>query len=272
MLAYRWRADLASRSGPAPVAEIRVASGEIVLIAAPGMEEGLLPGPGTGLVLRAETAGTIEVTLRSAFEGGSLVADLELKNIETPRPVAGAVPGAPRTELPRGACDFSVTAHVSLRGDLTAARGDWICGPGAPGRIEGLEIKALSGDLPVEVQVASGGRLSGWTPWLAAGTYAGSRGKASPLIGLRLRLTAEAPAHLALKADATFLGAPTLTRVGREIELSGASLLDPLVGLRLDIVEAGAADLPAPAVPVLVTAPPSRLRVFRRAPESAVAA
>ncbi|KQT48893.1 hypothetical protein ASG43_08615 [Aureimonas sp. Leaf454] len=275
MLTYRPRPEGSTRLGPPPVAEVVATTGTIVMIAAPGSSDGALPSPGSALVLRAETAGTIEVTLRAAVPGGSLAADFELKTVGTPRVVETA---SHHRAPPAGVCDFTVTAHVSLRGDLTAARGDWICGPGTPGRIEGLDIQALGGDLPLEIQVASGGRLSGWSPWLPAGTYAGSRGKSSPLVGVRLRLTPQAAPDLALRAEANFLGAPVVTRIGRDIELTGSSLLDPLVGFRLDIttqsadsVEVQTTPLPAPIAPI-APMQPSRLRVFRRATADAQAA
>lgn len=271
MLAYRWKAEPAARPAGAPAAHVSVLSGTISIISAPGAEDGVLASPGQALVILAETAGTIELTLRAVAPGGSLTADIELKSVEAPRPATLCeIPVKARAALPKGGAEFVATAHVSLRGDLTAGRGDWICGPDAPGRIEGLEIKGFAGDLPLEYQVASGGRMSGWTPWLPAGSYAGSRGKASPLIGLRIRLTPDAAPSLALKAEAVFLGAPAVTRIGREIELSGASLLDPLVGLKLDFVEAGDAAIARPEV--FAPRTPASLRVFRRPLPAAEAA
>lgn len=262
MLTYRWSADPAFLAGLAPIAAVTGASEGVLLVSAPGDAFGVLAEPGAGLVVVAQEAGTIELTLRARRPGAPLSAEIELKRVEAPRP-AYAMPAArAREPLPLGGAEFLVSAHVSLRGDLTAGRGDWVCGPQMPGRIEGLELRGTTEDLPLEYQVATGGRTGGWTSWFPAGTYAGSRGKAVPLIGLRIRLKPEAAASLALKAEAAFLGATTVTRVGREIELTGPSLLDPLVGLKLDFVTAEAAEA-APREPVATPAS-SRLRVFRR--------
>ncbi len=273
-LTYRWTSNPALRTPSPPLADVTGASSGLFLVCAPGEPFGRLSGPGAGIVVMAEADGQIELTLRATIPGGSLAAEIELKRVEAPRPAFAAELPAPRRPLPEGGAEFILSAHVSLRGDLQAARGDWICGPGAPGRIEGIEVRPLAGSLPVEYQVATGGRSGGWTGWFPAGSYAGSRGKAQPLIGIRLRVRPDAAAGLALDAEAAFLGAPTLTRAGREIELTGPCLLDPLVGFRLDLVPA--ASLPAESAPAPEAAPtpraPGRLRVFRRAPPPAAEA
>ncbi|RYG16289.1 hypothetical protein EON82_25185, partial [bacterium] len=75
MLTYRWRSEPAAAQDRPPLAEVRVASGTIALIPAPGSGDGILAGPGTGLAVRAETAGTIEVTLRATGPGQAEIGE-----------------------------------------------------------------------------------------------------------------------------------------------------------------------------------------------------
>ncbi len=260
--AFSYRAD-ALLSGEAPEVEVVAVSPGISLLTAPGERPGFLSRPGQVLVVTAEAAGAIDIVMRAKGPGGILPAGLELKRMGAEAEAAPEPALRLRPDLPDGGVEFLLRAHVSLRGDIAAPRGHWICGPETPGRIEGLEMRGVAAELPVEYQVASGGRGAGWLPWTPAGTYAGTRGRALPLIGLRVRLLPDTAPGLALKADGVFLGSSVSTRQGREIELVGPTPLDPLVGVRLDFVAAArsAGPLPSPT-PVRQ---PSRLRVFRRA-------
>lgn len=243
-----------------PVADVVSVSAGVQLVSAPGEPAGRLTLPGRVLVVSAEREGTIEVVLRGVRPGTASAATLELTRMGAD--AEPAVEARLRPDLAEGGVEFLLRAHVSLRGDLAAPRGHWICGPDAPGRIEGLELRSIGSDLPVEIQVAVAGRSAGWSSWTQPGAYAGTRGKALPVIGLRARLTPDAAPGLALCADGLFLGAAPVTRRGREIELVGPTPLDPLVGVRLDFASAADLDrLPGPVPPVRQ---PSRLRVFRR--------
>ncbi|WP_152044597.1 hypothetical protein [Aureimonas psammosilenae] len=270
-LTYRFDPAFALALEAAPTVRVANASEGIFLVSAPGEAFGVLSAPGRGLVVVAEAEGTIELVLTAARAGGSLAADIDLTRVEAPRPTLSREASS-RPELPDGGVEFLTRAHVSLRGDVSAGRGNWIGGPESPGRIEGLEIRVCGPGMPLEYQVATAGRTGGWSSWFPAGSYAGSRGKAAPLIGLRVRLADGAAPGLVLKAEALFLGGVPVSRSGREVELVGPSPLDPLVGLRLDLAsaaDAASADHPGEVSPATRT---SRLRVFRRSlPESEAA-
>ena len=270
-LTYRFDPAVALALETAPKVRVSNASEGIFLVCAPGTEFGVLGTPGQGMVVLAEAEGTLELVLSAAVPGGSLTAEIELARVEAPRPVLARDAGL-RSELPEGGSEFLVRAHVSLRGDVSAGRGNWICGPETPGRIEGFEIRSVGGDLPLEYQVATAGRTGGWSRWFPAGTYAGSRGKALPLIGLRVRLKENAAPGLVMKADGLFLGGSPIARSGREIELVGPSPLDPLVGFRLDVAAGEAASPETAATEPASVATFGRLRVFRRAVPEAEAA
>ncbi|WP_062209759.1 hypothetical protein [Aureimonas sp. AU12] len=270
ILRYRTDAAFALSGAAAPQVVVAGASPGISLVCAPGEPFGELPAPGRTLIAVAEADGVLEILVRAAGPGGSLAAELELTHLQAAAP-ALPIETPLRPDLPPGGAEFVIRAHVSLRGDVAAPRGHWICGPDAPGRIEGIEMRGVAADLPLEYQVATAGRAAGWSPWTPAGTYAGSRGKALPLIGLRVRLTDGAAPDLVLRGDGVFLGSAVVTQRGREIELVGASPLDPLVGIRLDF--ASVASAPAPRIDTAPARQPSRLRVFRRtAPREAEAA
>ena len=262
-----YRVDPLAGAGEPPTVEVIGASPGLSLVSAPGEPLGVLGAPGRAMVVVADAPGTIELVLRAARPGGSLAAQLDLTRLDAPAP-------APeirlRPDLPEGGNEFLLRAHVSLRGDVAAPRGHWICGPDAPGRIEGIEMRGVAATLALEYQVATAGRGAGWSPWTPAGSYAGSRGKALPLIGLRVRLLPDAAPGLVLKADGVFLGSPVVTQRGREVELSGTTPLDPLVGVRLDFAPAPASSAPLDRMPPVRQ--PSRLRVFRRPAREAQAA
>ena len=263
-LVYRFDPAYALGLSVPPIACVEAASEGLFLVSAPGEAFGVLSEPGKGLVVLAEQDGTLHIAIRASEENGSLQAALELTRIEAPRLSVAAPAGRQRAPLAPGASEFLIRAHVSLRGDLSAPRGDWLCGPALPGRIEGLDIRGVGTDCPIEYQVATGGRTGGWSNWIPAGTYAGSRGKALPLIGLRLRLTEAAPADLVLRGEALFLGGSPLSRSGRDIEFTGPSPLDPLVGLKLDMARASQDARSTGLAAQQDNRPGNRLRVFRR--------
>lgn len=77
-----------------------------------------------------------------------------------------------------------------------------------------------------------------WSRWVFAGEFAGSRGRRLPLAGVRLRLGGERADGYSLRGDALFLGSAVVSETGRELEFLSRAGGDPLVGLRLELVEA----------------------------------
>jgi hypothetical protein len=247
-------------SGPAPVARVHPLAGNepfIELISAPGTVSGFLSRPGEALVIRAERPGdlAVEVIRQSAhasFEAtfrleavvsseGSVASDdghESISGFESARDPAGADPGN----------GLRLCAHVARRGDIEAPAAQWVAGPGAPAAIEGVEIRgALPPGVGVDVQVLVATNPPRWLDWAPAGVFAGTRGRAMPLAGLRLKLVGMAASRFTMRADALFLGAAIVSKQGREIELAGSGAADPLVGLRLDLVPAASVRLTAPA-------------------------
>ncbi|QTL05815.1 hypothetical protein J5J86_11260 [Aquabacter sp. L1I39] len=204
------------------------------------------------------------MTARPRTPGGSVEARLQLEPLVT-------LPGAGELEAPpaRGRASASpvagvesglaLTGHLSRRGDVKVGAGQWLGGPRQPLPIEGLQVSRVPRGVELEYQVLVGTRPAQWSPWVRAGEYAGTRGRALSLFGVRLRLGGEAAARI--RAEALFLGAPVVSRAGRQVEFVGVSERDPLVGLSLAIdlaEEAGRAE-PRRMAPEGA----GRVRVFR---------
>jgi hypothetical protein len=220
----------------------------IEVISAPGAVSGFLSRPGECLVIRAERAGDLAVKLIRQSVDASFDASFRLEPVGAgERPVAsddGYQSGA-GFEVARaaGGADSGIglrlCAHVARRGDVEVSAAQWIAGPSAPAAIEGIEIRGvLPEGVRVDTQVLVATNPARWLDWTPVGSFAGTRGRAMPLAGLRVKLVGNAAARFVVRADALFLGGAIVTKRGAEIELVGSGAADPLVGLRLDIASA----------------------------------
>ncbi|MBV9288084.1 MAG: hypothetical protein JO288_09705, partial [Hyphomicrobiales bacterium] len=154
-------------------------------------------------------------------------------------------------------------AHISRRGDVWTAAGEWAAGPDAPGRIEGLELRPLQHEgVHAELQVRVASKDAKWSDWIEAGAFAGSRGANRPLIGVRLRVTGEQAHRFVVSADALFLGSAVMNKRGREVECVSMSGRDPLVGLRFEVCPERRLSVREP-VPASGRDGTPRVRVFR---------
>ncbi|WP_296714955.1 hypothetical protein [Rhodoblastus sp.] len=228
--------------GLPPVAIARPAAGNeafIEVISAPGVSPGLLSCPGEALVVHAKRPGELSIKLIRQSTGASYEASFALELIAAGEgSFASGLGSAPGLATEQGGAGpgLRICAHVARRGDVEVSGAQWIAGPGAPAAIEGLEIRgALPAGVRIDVQVLVATNPPRWFDWAPAGVFAGTRGRATPLVGLRLRLAGEASARFALRAEALFLGAAIVSKRGREVELVGSGAADPLVGLRLDL-------------------------------------
>ena len=91
------------------------------------------------------------------------------------------------------------------------------------------------------------------------GGYAGTRGRALPVVGVTVEL--RKMADFQLSAEAAFLGAPLTRMSGKRIAISGPTGREPLVGFRIRLDEIAAQLQPQlPATPARM---PSRVQIFR---------
>ena len=143
-----------------------------------------------------------------------------------------------RGPLPElNASGFGFVCHVARKGDVGSAGGGWVGGPGAPSVIEGIALhwNAPPG-LELEYQVLASGAEDRWSAWVAAGVYAGTRGRGLPIVGLRVRIAGNSSKRFRLLGEAIFLGLPPVVEAGDRLDLTGCAGVDPLVGLRLDLL------------------------------------
>ena len=258
------------RSAPAAIVKLPSANAaDADIITAPGLNTGEMPGPGSNVVLLVRRSGPIEVVVEASDGNDSLDARFSLDLL------ASALSRRPdseeRTRMKAGAIakpDVSTTgsgqpasiglfAHVARRGDIAADEEGWVAGPKAPSAIEGVEVTCNRTDLGVAIQYRNLSNANRWSEWQPPGGFVGTRQKASPLTGLRLKLVGAASQGYELDGEALFLGSPIQVGRGQDLEFVSAGGLDPLVGLKLRI-----AQFPnAAAFPDAKKAP--RVRVFR---------
>ncbi|OYX70560.1 MAG: hypothetical protein B7Y95_15260 [Rhizobiales bacterium 32-66-11] len=200
----------------------------VSIVSDPRVAGGVLSAPGAALVVRAVAQASLRLSVRAAEPGGSLEARITLE------------------------------ADLARRGDVRVGSGEWLGGPAAPLPIEGVAVAGVPSSLGLEYQVRSGARKVQWSPWVPAGSFAGSRGRAMPLLGIRFRLGSSGAE---LRAEALFLGSPVVSRSGSEVELVGLSDLDPMVGLSLSLTDAEVKY--AGDVSSVTRDAPAKVRVFR---------
>ncbi|MCJ2017986.1 hypothetical protein MKK84_11200 [Methylobacterium sp. E-065] len=248
---YVLRYVQAPTSSGAPHVFVRPSPGSddvVSVISPPGERQGLMPAPGACVVVRAERAGGLQVTIRSVAAAGGTEAELRLETLSgevqsggvAQSDVGRVAPAQPAPSLPVPRLD--VLGHVSRRGDVRVVDDQWIAGPASPAPIEGLAIQ-LVGDaagLSLEYQVQIGGPGGAWSPWMASG-YAGTKGQARPLLGVRLRLVGARASQFQIEAEALFLGATAQRLKGQAIEALSGSGVDPMVGLKLLVIPAAPA-------------------------------
>lgn len=223
-------------AGVPAVASIVALDESVTILDMPGRSQGVLRQPGDCLALSAQRGGDIGVGLRRGAVDGALEASLRLEPIvlteEGSARLLSIVPDAPIA--------FSVLAHLANLGDVKTDAGLWLGGPDRPAVVEGLEIIGSASAVPIELQVLIAGKSPHWSDWVGPGQFVGTRGRKLPLQGLRMRLRPEA-LGLEIAAEGLFLGALVSAQQGRQVEFISGSGVDPLVGVKIVLRPAQAA-------------------------------
>jgi hypothetical protein len=228
---------------------------DIELVLNPDHDDAVLWQPGNCLVVRASKPGQLVVEVIPTAKG-STAATVQIEALSQGKAsVAGL--GQSMAEVDFGR--FSLLAHVAGAGDVQVGADEWVAGPDAPARIEGLSIdwpdRPDNLDVSYAVKLARPHAASGRMTKL--GGYAGTRGRALPVVGVTVELRGPAAADFQLSAEAAFLGAPLTRMSGKRIAISGPTGREPLVGFRIRLDEIAA---PLPATPARMS---SRVRIFR---------
>jgi hypothetical protein len=162
--------------------------------------------------------------------------------------------------------DFRLLGHVAGIGDVVVSANEWLAGPSAPSRIEGISIawpeKPNDLDIRYSVKTAKPQTISGRMTEL--GSFAGTRGKSLAVVGIALEISGPSASDFRFAAEAIFLGSPVMRMTGERVVLSGPTGREPLVGLRLWPQQARDAARPQASPGASRQRPPSsRVRVFR---------
>jgi hypothetical protein len=241
----------------------------------PDMKEPVLWQPGSALIVRATQAVKLLLEVGSARDGGSTAANVKVERLTQGEPAAPSKPlAAAQASLDLAA--LRLLGHVAGVGDVVVKVNEWIAGPAAPSRIEGIAVEwpDKPPHLDLRYSVRLGRPQAGPSRMVAVGSYAGTRGQALPLTGVIFELSGVDSSQHQISADAAFLGSPTMRVIGKRVVLSGPTGTEPLVGLRFSIERAKtvaeplAVVAPPPASPPAPAAKPSgRVRVFRSRPK-----
>jgi hypothetical protein len=232
----------------------------------PDCTEAVLSRPGGSLVVRAAAPGRLAINVRPFDESGSVAATVRIEPLTQGESARETQASAKRPRSSRDPEDFRVMAHVASIGDVTAHTEQWLAGPAAPSRIEGFAVEWPSkpGDLEIRYSVKTSRAQAVSGQIMPLGAFAGTRGKALPLVGVMLEMSGSGAANFQFIAEAIFLGSPALRLEGKRVVLSGPTGREPLVGLRLRIqdlgVERSSEQRLTPARPARGS---SRVRVFR---------
>jgi hypothetical protein len=237
------------------------------IILHPDATEPTLWEPNSGLVVRVNTPGTLQVQVQPMRLGGSQAAVVRIEPIQSGRArVVTAQSESLGLHANATTEGLKVLGHVAGRGDVTVGPNAWIAGPTAPSRVEGVALewpeKPVGLDIRYAVQFANGQAGSG--RMVPLGAYAGTRGRALPITGVVLEMSGTD--ELEFVAEAGFLNAPTLRAVGKRVVLSGPTNREPLVGIRIGIERIAAAEQVAAPVKPRKPAGSGRVRVFRSRP------
>ena len=238
----------------------------IELVLNPDHKAAVLWQPGSCLVVRARKPGKLQVDVIALDAGGSTAATVKIETLSQGEAVAAAAharrPPSDRVNDPGG---LRLLGHIAGIGDVQSGPDEWIAGPEAPARIEGLAIewpdKPADLALHYAVKLSRPHDVSG--RMMEVGGYAGTRGRALPIVGIALELSGPAATNYQLSVEAAFLSAPLRRSSGRQLDMSGPTGREPLVGFRLRVEEINIPLQPAQRPVARPKKPSGRVRVFR---------
>jgi hypothetical protein len=206
----------------------------VELIVPPDVEQPILWSPGASVVARAKQKCRLRVIVTAAEPNGSTAARVQVLPLSVdPGSVKERQLAAAQLDL----SEFKVVGHVAGRGDVTADADDWVAGPLAPSRIEGIAIQwpGKPRDLLLRYAVTVGGSRPVMGQFVEAGAFAGTKGNALPLVGVTIEIDGLGALGRQLTVESIFLGSPPTKIVGRRVVLAGPTGREPLVGLRVRI-------------------------------------
>jgi hypothetical protein len=206
-------------------------------------------------------------------EGGSTAATVRIEPISQGR----AATSPTNNSIAPDFDELRLLGHVTGLGDVTVMADEWLGGPSSPMRIEGIAINWAG--QPSNLQIHYAVKTARPTPAsgqsMELGSFAGTRGRGMPIVGLMLELNGPAAARFQFCVEAIFLGSPATRIISSRVVASGPTGREPLVGLRLSLHSIEAADdLETKAPTNKHGTSADRIRVFRsrqKSDQSAIA-
>ena len=275
--------DAEDQASP-PRVVVKAASGHernVELLLHPDANDSILWGPGSSLVVRTSAAAKLQVEVVSLRPNGSRAASIRVEPLTQGEPRTGYMANASFDTQTAALDGLRLLGHVAGIGDVAVNVNEWIAGPTAPSRIEGISIQWPNrpGDIDIRYAVKTAAQ-TGVARMVGLDTFAGTRGRALPITGMVIELSGQGVAATEVIAEAVFLSAPILRAVGQRVVLTGPTGREPLVGLRLAIQRTGVSVSRAPAIDDAVAATgkysdpgtKGQVRVFRSRPKQGLAA
>ena len=117
-----------------------VSTKDISFFLHPDHNEAVLWQPGSCLVVTAMAAGKLLVEVIPSHRGGSAAATVRIEPLSQGQVVRLSMPEKRRGSTPNNVRHLRILGHVTGIGDLTVNAKEWIAGPSAPARIEGISL------------------------------------------------------------------------------------------------------------------------------------
>jgi hypothetical protein len=233
--------DAEDQASP-PRVVVKPASGHersVELLLHPDSHDSTLWGPGTSLVVRTTSAAKLQVEVVPSRPNGSRVASVRVEPLTQGAPPRTGYGTSAGSEFGFESAAFDglrVLGHVAGIGDVSVNANEWIAGPTAPSRVEGISIYWPNRPRGLDVRYAvKTAAQTGVAKMVELDSFAGTRGRALPVTGIVIELSGPAACTAQIVAEAAFLSAPILRAIGQRVVLSGPTGREPLVGLRLAI-------------------------------------
>jgi hypothetical protein len=248
------------------VAPDHASAQSISLLLHPDHNEAVLWQPDSGLVVRATAAGKLSVQVTPTQEGGSAAATVKIEPLTQVRTKVSDIREKSQNNSRLNVGNIRILGHLSGIGDVQVSANEWLAGPSMPLRIEGLSIdwpeKPQDLEIHYAVRTAKPEMVSGRK--MRLGAFAGTRGKAMPIIAVALEMSGPQATNFQFVVEAIFLASPAMRIAGKHVVASGPTGREPLVGLRLGIEKVKGARRPHRKVssPKLRRSDP-KVRVFR---------
>jgi hypothetical protein len=236
----------------------------------PDHQDAVLWQPGSSLIVEATEPTQFVVRVVPGNKDGSVAATVKIETLTQGKPLEPYKKGRVNAPVREAAStndlgSFRILGHLAGIGDLWVDANEWLGGPGAPSRLEGISIEwpDKPSDLVIRYAVRTAKPQPNSGKTMQLGTFAGTRGKSMPIVTLMLELAGPEASVYRLSADAIFLGTPVKHFTGRRIVISAPTGREPLVGLRVNLESTAAPKSLTKSSASKPARSSGRVRVFR---------